>query len=514
MLKYNIIYDSNADVSALKSSLVGLGAVINKEFAELNVLNISASDTSFSSISGVLTFEEDKEITVEASSSPWHLLRISSPNLPMKSTYTPRNLGEGVVVYLVDSGVDFSHEQFSHTSIVNLHSHAENDFSDSLGHGTGMASLIIGNTLGVSTNATLKNVKIPMGENTSLSVLLSAFNSILSDHSTTSGVKVVNCSWTIPKSQILDTKIQELQNAGLVVVAAAGNTGEAADNFSPVGLNTVIGVAASDAYDRVISWATGASSNWGPEVDVTAPGIDVEMASLTGYTVSSGTSLSAAIVSGVICQHIADDSSLTAEQIKTKILLPPASTEDMLFRNESVYGTTPNRIIQSLSYGALIENIKDPIIIKAGETSTFTLQLTPFVDEINVNNIIIGPRHHAIPEWATFNSETNTFTFTPPADITMQRVVIMFEMLKDGERVGTPGFEVKIYHNDASELETEENYHIVLEDGGEVVYVQPAAEECQGNCGWSTSCSPASAGKAPCLCTSQWSGWCYPGQSV
>jgi len=508
MLKYNVIYHSDADVAALKTTLSEMGVVVHEEFSELKVLNISANDTTFSSVTGIVAFEEDKEVSVAASSTPWHLLRLSSLSLPMKPSYVPKNFGEQGVVYLVDSGVDSTHEQFSHTTIVNLHTYLENDFTDTVGHGTSMASLIVGNTLGASKNATLKNVKIPMSANTTLSVLLSAFNSILSDHALTSGVKVVNCSWTIPKSQILDTKIQELQNAGLVVVAAAGNTGEAADNFSPVGLDTVIGVAASDAYDRVISWATGASSNWGPEVDVTAPGIGIDTASIhseTGYDVSSGTSVASALVSAVICQHITGDATLTATQIKSRIMLQPYSSEDVLFRNETIYGTTPNRLMHCLFIDALINNIKDPVVIKAGETSTFTLQLTQYVDTVNVHNVVIGARQHEIPSWTSFDVATNTFTFNPPVDITMKRIVIMTELFFEGEKVGVPGFELRIYHNDVSEFDTEETYHLVLrENENDVVFVTPGS--CQGNCTAWSPCPPG--GKQGCNCSSDWSGWC------
>jgi hypothetical protein len=516
MLKYNVIYHSDTDVSVLKTTLSEMGVVVHEEFSELKVLNISANDTSFSSVSGIIAFEEDVEISVTASSTPWHLLRLSTPMLPMKSSYAPKNFGEQGVVYLVDSGVDSSHEQFSNTNIVNLHSYLENDFTDTTGHGTAMASLIVGNTLGASKNATLKNVKIPMSASTTLSVLLSAFNSILSDHTLTSGVKVVNCSWTIPKSQILDTKIQELQNAGLVVVAAAGNTGEAADNFSPVGLDTVIGVAASDAYDRVISWATGASSNWGPEVDVTAPGIDIEVASIhteSGYATSSGTSLASALVSGVVCQYITADPTLTADEIKSQIILPPYSSTDILFRNETIYGTTPNRLVHCLFLDALIENIKTPVIIKAGETSTFNLQLTQYVDAVNVHNVAIGARQHEIPSWASFDTETNTFTFNPPADITTKRIVIMLEIFFEGERLGVPGVDLRIYHNDTNEVETEENYHLVLRGNeSDVVYITPAA--CGGGCSYWTYCNPASSGKQQCVCSTNWGGYCYTGLSV
>jgi hypothetical protein len=526
MTRYNVVYTPDTDLEALKLTLVDLGVDINEEFLELHVLNITAPDTSFSDVAGIVLFEEDKTVTV-AESSFWHLQRLSSRVLPMQSRYTPRNDGEEGVVYLVDSGVDVNHQEFSEATFVNLHSYTE-DFSDETGHGTAMASLIVGNTLGASKKATVKIVKIPMGT-TILSVLLSAFNHILEDHQSSPGVKVVNCSWTIAKSMILDMKIQELQDEGLVVVAAAGNTGEAADNFSPVGLDTVIGVAASDAYDRVISWAPGLSSNWGPEVDLTAPGVEVDVASIhseTGYAISSGTSISSALVSAVICQHITDghmtegpeqegyDAVLTAERIKNMIVLPPNSSQDMLFRNESIYGTTPNRLVHALYVDTLVENIKDPVFIKAGETTTFTLDVSRYVDTINVHNVKMGARTHEMPEWAEYDDTTRTFTFAPSADHETQRVVLMFQMLKEDEELGIAGIDVRIYREDVSECETLESYHMVLREDDEIKVMQASGFVCTGDCTYWAPCSPSQDAKgAPCLCTDQWSGWCYPGEA-
>ncbi len=115
-------------------------------------------------------------------------------------------------------------------------------------------------------------------------------------------------------------KVSDFGKKAGLAFAAAGNTGVEADTLSPVGLDTVIGVAASDAYDRVISWGSGLSSNWGPEVDLTAPGVDVPIINLNGgYTTGSGTSIAAAIVSGVVAQYIKNNNSLTAQQIQNLV---------------------------------------------------------------------------------------------------------------------------------------------------------------------------------------------------
>jgi subtilase-type proteinase RRT12 len=254
---------------------------------------------------GEIGFEEDASIET-VPSLEWHQLRVASRTLPMKQTFIAKNLGKDVNVYLVDSGIKADHPEFEFSNIVNLYSHNDS-FDDDTGHGTGVASVIIGKTLGISTEATLKNVKIPMGQSIPLSSLLEAFNAIAADKIEADEIAVINCSWTIPKSMILDNLVADLRSQGFLVVAAAGNTISNADDLSPVGYDAVLGVGASDAFDRVISWATNVGSNWGKEVDLFAPGIDVMIANKNGgITEASGTSISAGIVSSIAAQYIHD----------------------------------------------------------------------------------------------------------------------------------------------------------------------------------------------------------------
>lgn len=329
MALYNLVY--TGDAAALQTELEAAGITVNAIYESLNVMNVTTSDSvDFSQFSQITLTEEDTSVT--ATLGAWQRNRVNSTDLPMRTVYTPKNEGAGVVVYVLDSGIDTTHPELQGRTILNLHSYDET-FDDTIGHGTAITSLIVGGQLGAARDAIIKNVKIQSGIAIPVSQLLAAFNAVKADHlETPDDVKVVNCSWHVAKSQILDTKIRELQLSGLVVVASAGNTVEAADNFSPVGLDTVIGVAASDAYDRVIGWGPGTGSNWGPEVDITAPGIDVEIAALDGtITSGSGTSYAAAITSALVCQYIHNSPGQTASQIQNNFF--SAGLADRLFHN-------------------------------------------------------------------------------------------------------------------------------------------------------------------------------------
>jgi len=507
MATYNIIYSEDTVLEDLVSALEAAGASLVKSFPSLHVLTIDASNTDFASISGIIDWEEN--VTTEAVPSAWHQLRVYTENLPMVSRYFAQNLGEGATIYLIDSGINTSHSEFANANIVNVHSYDET-FTDELGHGTSIASLIVGETLGVAKNSTLKNVKISMGTEILFSDLLAAFDAVLTDHQLTNTVKVVNCSWVVTKSKILDMKITQLENAGLVVVAAAGNTGEAADNFSPVGLDSVLGVGASDAYDRVISWASGASSNWGPEVDVTAPGIDIEIAKADGTTgTASGTSLSAAIVSSVVAQYIVASPNLSAQQIQAQIV--ERASEDLLFRNESIYGTTPNRLVRALGVNDVFHPEQTQRInAQRGETTTHVMQFRDdIVAAINYTGVLQIGMPRINPDWMTFDFETKTITLTPPETVEPNVYRIYFEAVDaEGVRVSSGTYSVNVYITSPEENEGDEVEEQYFRLDGDTIVVMPAA--CSTNfCFSAGSCSGVPGKNYVCGCVSNGCGSQY-----
>lgn len=506
MIKYNVIYDKQVDINLLRTELETAGVTIHDVFSNIGVMTVSANNTTFSQINGILAVEEDS-VVIPVESFEWHQLRIVSEALPMVNYYKVTNFGDNINVYVVDSGIDSTHPEFSHTTINNLFSYDSN-FTPLNGHGTAVASIIGGNTLGISKNVKLHNVKIPTSTSTTYSVLLAAFDAILNHHDG-STVAIVNCSWTVPKSLILDTKITELQNDNLVVVAAAGNTGTAADNYSPVGLNSVLGVGASDAYDRVISW--GGQSNWGPEVDLFAPGIDVVVAEMGGTTTEvSGTSVAAAVVSGVVAQYIVENPSYTASQVQSLVIRQ--AKEDMLFRNESVYGTTPNRIVMAHGLLRAITNIPEQLDVQKGTTTEFTVEYSSvYVDSLQFTYTVSRDGNTKIvklPDWITLNN--NTLTISPTVDLLSAKYMIPVRAVNTtGHRVETGNININVYENTPEETETSETYRYLAEDENSPVVVTQAF--CGSyNCAGRGSNVPCLDGKnnapSPCQCQSSQCG--------
>ena len=449
MATYNIVYTGN--VSELVSSLTSAGIVVNKTLDAIKVLNVTAESSDFSAYSQVTHVEED--VTTTPVLGAWALNRLNSKLLPMRNVYTPKNFGENVTVYVMDSGIDGTHPEFSETSVIQLYSYND-DPQDEIGHGTAIASLIAGANVGASKHALLKAVKIETGVEIPVSNLLTAFDAVLADHNLTpSVVKVVNCSWSVAKSLVLDLKIQELKDAGLVVVASAGNTISDANTLSPVGLNTVIGVAASDAFDRVISWSAGAGSNWGPDVDITAPGIDVEIANIAGgLAEGSGTSYAAALVSGLVCQYIADEPTKSAADIQSEFI--SSGVPDMLFRNESIYGTTPNLLAQALAHSELFLSPSEPYHkVKRGTELIIPLTVSSPAVSVRIDDIFWGTHVRDCLPFVSKNEDGN-LVVAPPADLAVGGYRMFLEAVNaDGEQLEVYVIRFGVYEENETEVD-------------------------------------------------------------
>jgi hypothetical protein len=507
MKTYNLIYDKSTDLEHILNQLTELEIVVNQTFSSLGMINVSSETETFSNIEGIIDFEEDTSINPVAALE-WHQLRVASRTLPMKNHFIAKNLGEGIDIYLVDSGIKADHSEFEDSNIVNLYSHNDS-FDDDTGHGTGIASVIIGKTLGIATEATLKNVKIPMGQSIPLSSLLEAFNAIVADKDENE-FAVINCSWTIPKSMILDNLVADLRSQGFLVVAAAGNTISDADNLSPVGYDAVLGVGASDAFDRVISWGQGVGSNFGKEVDLFAPGIDVMIANKEGgISETSGTSISAGIVSGIAAQYIHDfknnsENDFTVDDIQSTIIVN--AVKDILFRNETIYENTPNRLAMALSLTKYYNNDLPPLI-KIMPTETYELKYDinkKYVSRINIDTISLGIRTYHHPDWITIDNELNIIYINPPEDVEENYYSFFVEFIsEDGTRLMIDSRTILV--GDPDNLSEEEIYLWILDENSHVVLLSQFESCTGGNCDsqypLSDKCADRNIGKyAYCVC--------------
>jgi PKD repeat protein len=145
------------------------------------------------------------------------------------------------------------------------------------------------------------------------------------------GADVINCSWgSETYSQTGLAVIQDAINAGITVVAAAGNFNNSVVQF-PAGYDGVIAVGASTSSDTRSSF-----SNYGTWVDVSAPGSLIwSLAPNNGYQVKNGTSFAAPLVSALAALLKSNNPNLSPAEVQACI---QGAADDISFLNPDFNG--------------------------------------------------------------------------------------------------------------------------------------------------------------------------------
>lgn len=235
----------------------------------------------------------------------WHMDRIEEPTVNYDGVYefADDEVGAGVTIYIVDTGVNPSHTQFT-GRIASGYSAigSQTNTDDCNGHGTHVAGLAAGSSFGAAKQATIVPVRVLDcdGSGTLLGVLEGL--DWIASNTFVGQPAVVNMSLGGDRNSLLDDAISNLSSQGLAFVVAAGNEGVSAATVSPAASPGAITVAASSRTDTWPSF-----SNYGSEIDIIAPGVQTRSAWITGNSstaVASGTSMASAVVAGVVATQM------------------------------------------------------------------------------------------------------------------------------------------------------------------------------------------------------------------
>jgi len=201
-----------------------------------------------------------------------------------------------VTIAIVDSGVDYGHAELA-GKLVAGYDFVNNDniADDEYGHGThvaGIAAASSNNGLGiagVSWGARIMPVKVLDANNNGNVDNIAAGIIWAADN----GAQIINLSLGGPSPSItLENAVNYAAGLGALLIASAGNYGNLV--FYPAHYPAVMAVAATDASNQRASF-----SNYGPEIDIAAPGDAIFSLDIGGYTTHNGTSMAAAHVSGL-----------------------------------------------------------------------------------------------------------------------------------------------------------------------------------------------------------------------
>jgi subtilisin family serine protease len=267
----------------------------------------------------------------------WGLDRIDQRDLPLDQTFTYDTTAGDVHVYVLDTGLRSSHEEFS-GRVGDGYSAIDDGrgTSDCNGHGTHVAGTIAGSTNGVAKGATIHPVRVMDCEGSgSLSQIIGGLDWILS-HGLSPGV--VNMSLGGTASFTLDLAVENVIGAGFTVVVAGGNSGSDACQVSPARVVDAITVGATDSSDNRPSF-----SNFGSCLDLFAPGVSITSAYYTGdseYRIFSGTSMAAPHAAGAAALYLQLNPAATTETVS--LFIKDSATSDVIDNS----GTgSPNRLL-------------------------------------------------------------------------------------------------------------------------------------------------------------------------
>ena len=220
--------------------------------------------------------------------------------------------GDHVLVALIDSKID--------TEQPDIAGAVTDEFDAGCGvdaapdpHGTGMAGAIAShlNLLGVAPGAKLIAICAFGGHGTPESSSVKIIKGL--DYAIQHGAKIVNMSFAGPRDPAVAQELQIAREKGLVLIGAAGNDGPNSPPLYPGADPNVIAVTATDENDRVFRGA-----NQGEYVALAAPGVDILVpAPHSGVQFTTGTSVATAHVSGVAALLMAEQPTLSPEQIRS-----------------------------------------------------------------------------------------------------------------------------------------------------------------------------------------------------
>jgi len=337
-------------------------------------IDITDSPVEFLGTSSVASMSvTESDIDPTSAEGQWARIRVASTYRPLVSSYSINDTTfvQKPELYIMDTGVDESHPEFQGADL-------EIDKwwcvpgiwedGDQLGHGTSVASMAVGTNLGISDNVKLKVVKIAgnktdengdlmdpgVGKQASILELGQALDAIeadiIADPLTT---RIVNVSWGVARSSYLDAKFQGLMDAGVTIIAAAGNSGIDVELVTPAGIDDCLTIGASDKYDipagfnNISPGDEDLTTAAGLSLDLFAPGESVMVAHTAGsthkYGITSGTSFAAPLVAG-ICGVVGSMTTgmVTATEMKETIMT--TATPNALLFEDTTFSEIQNKL--------------------------------------------------------------------------------------------------------------------------------------------------------------------------
>ncbi|MCP3822856.1 S8 family peptidase [Streptomyces sp. A3M-1-3] len=274
--------------------------------------------------SRVAYVEQDSKVALSTTQTgaTWGIDRIDQRNLPLSTTYTYNTTASNVRVYVIDTGLRTTHNEFGGRATFGTDTVGDGqNGNDCNGHGTHVAGTAAGSTYGVAKGASIVGVRVLncSGSGSTSGVIAGV------DWVTANAIEpaVANMSLGGSASTSLDNAVKNSIASGVSYTLAAGN-GDIFGNpldactTSPARTADGITVGATDSADKRASW-----SNYGTCLDLFAPGVSITSAwnsSNTSTNTISGTSMAAPHTAGAAALYLATNPTATPAQVRDALV--------------------------------------------------------------------------------------------------------------------------------------------------------------------------------------------------
>lgn len=357
-----------------------------------------------------ITFDAEikaPEITTEATKPrlpEWGLEKIKATNV--WGEYGLK--GEGIVIGIMDSGVDGTHESLAHNYRGRDGNHKDSwiDVSgqnyatpkDGYGHGTHVAGTAVGGgdgePIGVAPEAEWIAAKIfTDGGSATISGIHRAFEWFMAPGGDpTKAPHIVNNSWGNPNTYNKEfyEDVQAWVAAGIFPLFAAGNEGPGAQTVgSPGSFPESFTIGATDSNDQVASFSSRGPVYWIDDhgnqqrllkPNVTAPGHQIysawpEVRGQGKYNTISGTSMATPHVAGAIALLLQANPNLSIQDIKDLLADTARQEQHMGTLPNDLYGEGIVNIYQAVTKAAFAGELKGTVQTEDGNDMPITIEI-------------------------------------------------------------------------------------------------------------------------------------------